>query len=289
MPVTAPATDNISIVKVWLPKGTDWYEWSTGTLLKGGQTVERSFLLNEYPVYIKAGAILPMNNQVKNLQQNNDHLILKVFAAGNYSTRLYEDAGDNEDYQKKAFTFTTVQSVKDADGTFNLTILPREGTFPEMITKRNLEVQLYGSVIPSLVSLNGTPLEFNKDLKENTWNYNGAQLTVQIRAHQVDCNQKTVIKVQFPSSSVDINGVIGKMNRLRKAVALFKNNWFDGAPIPDMISSTNQLDIRINYKPSDFNALINDFNLHYSQIGDTINNTHVDKKVVSQCRIYLQQ
>jgi len=287
VPVTSPAVDNISTVKVWLPKGTDWYEWSTGTLLKGGQIVERNFLLNEYPVYVKAGAILPMNNPVKNLQQNNDHLILKVFAAGNYTTKLYEDAGDNEDYQKNAFTNTTVQSVKEADGTFTLTLFPREGSFPEMITKRNLEVQLVGSVIPSSITLNGTPLEFKTGNKENTWNYDGAQLTVQIKAHQVDCSQKTVIKVQFPSSTVNINGVIGKMNRLRKAVALFKNNWFDGAPIPDMISSTNQLDVMINYRPSDFNAYINDFNLHYSQIGDTINSTHVDKKVVEQCRVFL--
>jgi len=86
---------------------------------------------------------------------------------------------------------------------------------------------------------------------------------------------------------VDINGVIGKMNRMRKAVALFKNNWFDGAPIPDMISSINQLDVRINYKPSEFNTFITDFNRHYSQIGDTINTTHVEKKVVKQCRVYL--
>jgi len=76
---------------------------------------------------------------------------------------------------------------------------------------------------------------------------------------------------------------------LRKAVALLKNNWFDASPISDMISSTNQLDVRLNYKPSDFNASITDFNLRYSQIGDTIANTHVDKKVVDQCRIYLGQ
>ena len=287
VPVTSPAVDNISTVNVWLPKGTDWYEWSTGTLLKGGQTLERNFLLNEYPVYVKAGAILPLNNQVKNLQQNNDHLVLKVFAAGNYITKLYEDAGDNEDYKKDAFTYTTFKSVKGADGSFNLTVLPREGSFPEMIMKRNLEVQFYGSVLPTSVTLNGTLLEFSKENKENTWNYDGAELTVQIRTAPIDCSQKTVINIQFPLQKADINGVIGKMNRLRKAVALIKNNWFDGAPIPDMISSTNQLNVRLNYKPSDFNALINDFNKHYLQIGDTIGNTHVDKKVVSQCLIYL--
>ena len=289
MPVSEPAINGISTVKVWLPKGTDWYEWSTGTLLKGGQTVERRFLLNEYPVYVKAGGIIPMNKQVKNLQNNSSDLILKVFAAGNFSTKLYEDDGDNNDYQKNAFTFTTIQSVKEADGSYKLTVLPREGSFPEMIKKRNLEVQLYGSVLPSLVSLNGVKLDFNTENKENTWSYSGNQLTVKIRAHQVDCNQKTEIKVKFPTKTVDINGVIGKMNRLRKAVTLFKNNWFDGAPIPNMISVTNQLDIRINYQPKDFDNLIRDFNSHYSQIGDTISNTHVDKTIVTICKGYLEE
>jgi hypothetical protein len=287
MPVTTPAVNNISTVKVWLPKGTDWYEWSTGTLLKGGQIVERDFLLNEYPIYVKAGAILPMNTQVKNLQQNSSDLILKVFAAGTYSTKLYEDAGDNKDYQKSAFTFTTIKSVKDADGSITLTVLPREGSFPEMISKRNLEVQFYGSVMPVSVSLNGVKLEFNAENKENTWSYSGDNLTAHIRANQVDCSQKTEFKIQFPAQPADINGVIGKMNRLRKAVTLLKNNWFDGSPIPEMISATNQLDIRINYQPENFDSLLKDFNLHYLQIGDTINNTHVDKNVVSLCRQYL--
>lgn len=287
MPVTTPSVNNISTVKVWLPKGTDWYEWSTGTLLKGGQTLERTFLLNEYPIYLKAGAIIPMNVRVKNLQKNYSDLILKVFAAGNYTTKLYEDAGDNNDYQKKAYTFTTIQSVKEGNGLLRLTVSPREGSFPEMIQKRNLDIQLYGSVMPTSVSLNGVPLAFNAENKDNTWNYSGEQLTVQIHTGQVDCSQKTEINVQFPVQTVDINGVIGKMNRLKKAVTLLKNNWFDGSPIPDMISSTNQLDIRINYQPTDFDTLLSEFNRNYSLIGDTIDKTHVDKGIVALCRLYL--
>jgi hypothetical protein len=54
-----------------------------------------------------------------------------------------------------------------------------------------------------------------------------------------------------------------------------------------MISATNQLDVRINYQPENFDSLLKDFNLHYLQIGDTINNTHVDKNIVSMCREYL--
>ena len=100
---------------------------------------------------------------------------------------------------------------------------------------------------------------------------------------------KFVIDVQFPTHQVDINGVIGKMNQLKKVVTLFKNNWFDGAPIPGLISAANQLDVRINYQPTNYDTLIDNFQLHYSQIGDSISNTHVDKNIISICRQYLEQ
>ena len=289
VPVTSPSVDNLSTVKVWLPSGTDWYEWSTGTLLKGGQTMERRFLLNEYPVYVKAGGILPMNNPIKNLQQNNANLILKVFAAGNCETKLYEDAGNNNDYQKNVCTFTPIQSVKESDGTYKLIVLPREGSFPEMIQKRQLEVQLYGSVMPAKISLNGVEIPYSSENDKDSWSYSGNGLTVHIHIHPVDCSQRTEITVQFPAQKIDVNGVIGKMNRLGKVVALLKNNWFDGSPIPNMISATNQLDVRINYQPTGFDSLVKDFNRLYPQIGDTISNTHVDKNVVSMCRKYLEQ
>jgi len=100
---------------------------------------------------------------------------------------------------------------------------------------------------------------------------------------------KFVIDVQFPTHQVDINGVIGKMNQLKKVVTLFKNNWFDGATIPGLISAANQLDVRINYQPTNYDTLIDNFQLHYSQIGDSISNTHVDKNIISICRQYLEQ
>lgn len=66
-PVTAPMKGDYSTLNVWLPAGTDWYEWHTGTMLKGGQTVIRTFAIDEYPIYIKAGSVLPFCDRVKSL------------------------------------------------------------------------------------------------------------------------------------------------------------------------------------------------------------------------------
>lgn len=78
MPVTAPVENDYAQVRVWLPEG-EWYEWHTGALLKGNQIVERSFAVDEYPIYIKAGAILPMYlDNVMNLNGNDEEVAVTV-------------------------------------------------------------------------------------------------------------------------------------------------------------------------------------------------------------------
>ncbi|MBB3188651.1 glycoside hydrolase family 31 protein [Microbacter margulisiae] len=284
-PVVTPAINGLSTVKVWLPAGNDWYEWSTGTLFKGGQIITRKFMIDQYPVYVKAGAIIPMyDDKVKNLQENSKDLIVKVFPGSSFSTRLYEDAGNNNDYQKGAYTFTKIQTEKEGNKVLRVTIYPRTGAFSGMIHNRNIEVQLYGSVIPDSVVLNGRLLSYNTDKKNDTWNYSGHDLTVHIRSNDVSCNSKTEFEIYYPSKQVDINGMIGEMHRLKKAVAFLKNS---GSPIPDMLSGVNQTDIRIEYHPTHFNRLIHEFAMYYPQVGDLINQTIVNPSIAKQCSYYL--
>lgn len=42
-PITAPAKDGLSEKQIWLPAGNDWFETSTGTLLKGGRPLPAPF------------------------------------------------------------------------------------------------------------------------------------------------------------------------------------------------------------------------------------------------------
>lgn len=94
-PATAPAKDGYVQVRAWLPEG-EWYEMHTGTLLKGGQIVERPFAIDEYPIYVKAGAVLPMyTSKVMNLNGNDEEVVITVFPGGNgasslVSTRIME-------------------------------------------------------------------------------------------------------------------------------------------------------------------------------------------------------
>jgi alpha-glucosidase len=60
-PVVTPE-DKVSALaaeSVWLPSG-EWIEWPTGKHLTGPASVERSFSIDQTPVYLRAGAIVPM-------------------------------------------------------------------------------------------------------------------------------------------------------------------------------------------------------------------------------------
>lgn len=113
-PVTAPGKEGYATVQVWLPEGK-WYEWQTGTMLDGGRIVERTFALDEYPVYVRAGAILPMyGDTVKNLNANDEEILLTLFPGGSGEFSLYEDNGDDKRYAAE-FARTHLKSVRDGN------------------------------------------------------------------------------------------------------------------------------------------------------------------------------
>src|SRR5208337_1689164 len=97
-PVTATAdkVSGLAAEQVWLPKG-DWIEWSTGKHFTGPVTAERNFSIDQVPVYLRAGAIVPMQPAMLYTGEKPiDPLIVNVWplAPGTSSSySVYEDFG----------------------------------------------------------------------------------------------------------------------------------------------------------------------------------------------------
>ena len=76
-PATSPMKDGYTEVKVWLPEG-QWYEFASKDVARG-TSIDSLFRLDEYPIYIKAGAVLPMyNDKVMNLNGKDETIVLNV-------------------------------------------------------------------------------------------------------------------------------------------------------------------------------------------------------------------
>ena len=119
-PVTVPADKATALAKetVWLPKG-DWIEWPTGKHFTGPTTQDRLFSIDQVPVYLRAGAIVPMQPPMLYTGQKPvDPLIVNVWPLApdtSSSYEVYEDSGVAVDYQKGVFARTPIKATQTGD------------------------------------------------------------------------------------------------------------------------------------------------------------------------------
>ncbi|MDH6312915.1 alpha-D-xyloside xylohydrolase [Parabacteroides sp. PFB2-10] len=125
---------------VYLPKGTQWYDFWTNEKFSGGKTIERESPIDIIPLYVKAGSIIPMGPQVQYATEKAwDNLELRVYAGENGSFVLYEDEFDNYNYEKGAYTEIPM-TWHNASRT--LTIEARKGSYEGMLQTRKFTVRL---------------------------------------------------------------------------------------------------------------------------------------------------
>ena len=136
-PVTQP---EMTEWPVYLPEGTDWWDFWSNEQQQGGQTVKRSVTKDILPVYVKAGSILPFGPQVQySTEKNWDNLEIRIYPGADGTFILYEDENDNYNYEKGVYS--TIRFHWD-DKARRLTINAREGSFPGMLDKRKFKVVL---------------------------------------------------------------------------------------------------------------------------------------------------
>jgi alpha-glucosidase/alpha-D-xyloside xylohydrolase len=90
--------------KVYLPHG-DWYDYWTGERLTGGREVTRRVDLETMPLYIRAGAVLPMGPVKQYTGEKVDEpLELTVHPGADGAFFLYDDDGATFAYRKGDWT-----------------------------------------------------------------------------------------------------------------------------------------------------------------------------------------
>jgi alpha-glucosidase/alpha-D-xyloside xylohydrolase len=89
---------------LYLPRGT-WYDFWTNEKHEGGREIVRKVDLETLPIYVRAGAVLPMGP----LKQYTTEIVdgpftLTVFSGANGAYSLYEDDGESFDFRIGQFT-----------------------------------------------------------------------------------------------------------------------------------------------------------------------------------------
>ncbi|MBP5293840.1 MAG: DUF5110 domain-containing protein [Clostridia bacterium] len=126
--------------EVYLPAGTDFYDFYTGERYAGGQTVICDTPIDRIPVFVRAGSIVPLSPVMQYADEIPDAPYdVTVYPGQDGTFVLYEDAGDGYDYEEGAYA-TVAFSWDDANSV--LTVGRRSGDFPGMIRERMLNIRL---------------------------------------------------------------------------------------------------------------------------------------------------
>jgi len=138
-PVTMPEAKDW---KVYLPNGTAWYDFRTDKSYDGGQNITTDASKNKIPLFIKSGSIIPLGPIMQySSEKSNETMTIKVYSGKNGFFELYEDEGDNYNYEKGNYSiipFTWNEKNK------TLKIGSRQGTFEGITEKRTFNINVIG-------------------------------------------------------------------------------------------------------------------------------------------------
>ena len=265
-PVTAaadPAT-GLASQKVWLPEG-EWIEWPTGKHLTGPATFERTFSIEQIPVYLRPGAIVPMQPPMRYTGEKPvDPLIVNLWPLNPGATstyQVYEDSGVAVEYQKGVFARTPVKAAQTSD-TLRVEIGPVLGTYPGMRPTRAYELRLPADWPPQSVTVNGIALKRASVISKSGWSFEGNTLTTIIPVPSLSVGSKVTVEVtRAPGSTArraELDGFAGAMTRLRSAYdALQQTSPASEAPGP--LVEAMQTGDRLSYYPERADAELKHF------------------------------
>lgn len=125
---------------VYLPEGTRWFDFWTGQMLEGGQTINREVPIDIMPIYVRTGSIVPWGPAVQYAAEKRwDNLEIRIYPGADGTFTLYEDENDNYNYEKGFYSTIT---FRWNDATRTLSIDDRKRKFPGMLENRKFRIIL---------------------------------------------------------------------------------------------------------------------------------------------------
>jgi alpha-D-xyloside xylohydrolase len=125
-------------IETQLPAGANWYDFWTNERFTGGQTVARPCPLDVFPLYVRAGSIVPMSPVMQySTEKPGAPYEIRIYPGADAKFTIYEDDNETYDYEK-GLRATYELSWNDAART--LTIGERRGSFPGLVKVRPLHI-----------------------------------------------------------------------------------------------------------------------------------------------------
>ncbi len=114
--VAPKLTETLDPVQVRLPSGV-WFDYWTGKRVQGGKNLDVKPALDEVPVFVRAGSIIPQQPVVQSTSEvPTGPLELRVYPGPDCRGAIYADDGETFAYQRGVFQRTAITCEATAAG-----------------------------------------------------------------------------------------------------------------------------------------------------------------------------
>jgi alpha-D-xyloside xylohydrolase len=106
----APVTEQgMTSRSVYLPAGTDWFNFWTSERIHGGQHITVQAPIDTLPIFVRAGSILPLGEPVESTNEVQKIATLRVYPGSDANFDLYRDDGNTYAYEHGVSETTHLQ------------------------------------------------------------------------------------------------------------------------------------------------------------------------------------
>lgn len=205
-PITKPKDNlmNRAVERIFLPKGV-WYDFKTGRKFLGNKRYISFFKDEDYPVFAKAGSIIPLSIIDDNLNDTNvpKKMEIIVFPGSSNIYRLYEDDGYSSLFEEGYFITTAIEFNYSRDN-YSLIIHPVEGKTGIIPQRREYTIRFKNTRKPEKVNV-----EANGEIISNFTVYNDENdLIVNIKG--VDTTKQLIINSTGNNIEIDAVRIINE-------------------------------------------------------------------------------
>lgn len=184
------------IQRLFLPKGV-WYDFRNGKKFMGGKRYICFYKDEDYPVFVKAGSVIPLANTTNkiNLVDNPETLDINVFPGKNGTFKLYEDDGMTSLYKQGYYNITSMDYNYEVDN-YSLSIRPAEGNVAVLPNYRNYNIIFKNTkdVLSVKVTANGANVDYRLDQDGNDFI---------VSFDHIDTSKEVIVRISGKAIDID--------------------------------------------------------------------------------------
>ena len=208
-----PVMDRV-VRRFYLPEGI-WFDYVTGKKYKGDKGYISFFKDEDYPIFVKAGSILPLVNDHRDFHLNDTkppkNMEIQIFPGASNQYELYEDDGETELYKEGNYLRTLIEYnylpnnhtviIRSIDG--------KTGVVPE---RRNYRICFRNTIESDdvIIYFNDEKIDCRKYTKYSKFVIEiddvptVGQLTINCKGKNVEISAETFLKRDFESIIFDL-------------------------------------------------------------------------------------